>query len=268
MKTKILLIGIDGLLLNLAIESGSAPTLAALKEEGFYSQLIVEVPTWSGPGWSSILTGSTHAEHGVKDNRFIGHNLLHRPDLLSRAFYQDQSTTTFAAAGWPPIVDPTGLGPIIHERREQQLAYKHRVIVRDGETHGYRSVDAEIGHAGLYAIQNFGPDVSFIYFCGADEVGHTRGVLDHHYLEAITRIDDMVAQLDAAVSVRAEERGESWLIALTTDHGHVDKGGHGGDRDQERASFLIAVGRGRSHPEWPHQVGPENIVELLLAERA
>ena len=35
MKTKILLIGIDGLLLNLAIESGSAPTLAALKEEGF-----------------------------------------------------------------------------------------------------------------------------------------------------------------------------------------------------------------------------------------
>ena len=268
MKTKILLIGIDGLILSRAIESGSAPTLAALKEEGFYAPLVVETPTWSGPGWSTILTGSTHAEHGVKDNRFIGHNLLHRPDLLSRAYYQDQSTTTFAAAGWPPIVDPSGLGPIIHERREQQLAYKHRVLVRDGETHGYRTVDAEIGHAALFAIKNFAPDVSFVYFCGADEVGHVRGVVDHHYLEAITRIDNMVAQLEAAVAQRAVENGEQWLIVLTTDHGHVDEGGHGGDSDQERASFLIAVGRGRSHPAWNTEQRPENLVGLLLAERA
>ena len=268
MKTKILLIGIDGLILDRAINSGAAPTISALKSEGFYSPMQVEAPTWSGPGWSSILTGSTHAEHCVGDNRFIGHNLLHRPDLLSRAFYQDQSTSTFAAAGWPPIVDPTGLGPIIHERREQQLAYRHRVIVRDGETHGYRTVDAEIGPAALYAIQNFGPDVSFVYFCGADEVGHTRGVVDNHYLEAITRIDNMVAQLDAAVTDRATTEGESWLVVLTTDHGHVDQGGHGGDSDQERASFLIAVGRGRSHPEWQREVKPEEIVALLLAERA
>jgi len=268
MKTKILLIGIDGLILLRAIESGSAPTLAALKEEGFYAPLVVEAPTWSGPGWSTILTGSTHAEHGVKDNRFIGHNLLHRPDLLSRAYYQDQSTTTFAAAGWPPIVDPSGLGPIIHERREQQLAYKHRVLVRDGETHGYKTVDAEIGHAALFAIKNFAPDVSFVYFCGADEVGHVRGVVDNHYLEAITRIDNMVAQLEFAVAHRAIENGEQWLIVLTTDHGHVDAGGHGGDSEQERASFVIAVGRGRSHPEWNVEQRPENLVELLLAERA
>ena len=268
MKTKILLIGIDGLILSRAIESGAAPTLASLKEEGFYAPLEVEAPTWSGPGWSTILTGSTHAEHGVKDNRFIGHNLLHRPDLLSRAYYQDQSTTTFAAAGWPPIVDPSGLGPIIHERREQQLAYKHRVLVRDGETHGYKTVDAEIGHAAVFAIKNFAPDVSFVYFCGADEVGHVHGVVDTHYLEAITRIDNMVAQLESAVAQRALENGESWLIVLTTDHGHVDAGGHGGDSVQERASFLIAVGRGRAHPEWNAEQRPENLVGLLLAERA
>jgi predicted AlkP superfamily pyrophosphatase or phosphodiesterase len=268
MKTKILLIGIDGLILKTAVDSGAAPALAALKEEGFFAPLEVEAPTWSGPGWSTILTGSTHAQHGVRDNRFIGHNLLHRPDLLSRAFYQDQSTSTFAAAGWPPIVDPSGLGPIIHERREQQLAYRHRVLVRDGEMHGYKNVDAEIGHTALYAISNYGPDVSFVYFCGADEVGHVRGVIDNHYLEAIGRIDAMVAQLDAAVVKRAAELGEKWLVVLTTDHGHIDEGGHGGDSAQERASFLIAVGRGRSHPEWSTDQRPENIVELLLAERA
>ena len=37
MKTKILLIGIDGLILSRAIESGAAPTLAALKAEFLHS---------------------------------------------------------------------------------------------------------------------------------------------------------------------------------------------------------------------------------------
>jgi hypothetical protein len=95
-----------------------------------------------------------------------------------------------------------------------------------------------------------------------------RGVLDNHYLEAIACIDDMVAQLEAAITRRANELGEKWLIVLTTDHGHVDEGGHGGDSPQERASFLIAVGRGRTHPDWQSEIRPEEIVELLLKERA
>ena len=90
MKTKILLLGIDGLILKTAVESGAAPTLAALKQEGFYAPLEVEAPTWSGPGWSTILTGSTHAEHGVTDNRFIGHNHLHRILMTPRLRFPPQ----------------------------------------------------------------------------------------------------------------------------------------------------------------------------------
>ena len=170
MKSKILLIGIDGLNLDTALEN--APTLAALKEKGFFTTITMEAPTWSGPSWSTLLTGSTHEQHGVSDNSFSGHKLLHRPDLLSLAFYQDQSTTTFAAAGWPPLVDPIGHGPVIHERREQAKALRHRVLVRDGETYGYTQVDAEIAAAANYAVSQHGPDVSFIYFCGVDEAGH------------------------------------------------------------------------------------------------
>ncbi len=120
MKSKILLIGIDGLNLDTALEN--APTLLALKEKGFFTPITIEPPTWSGPSWSTLLTGTKHSQHGVIDNSFTGHKLLHHPDLLSQAFYQDQSTTTFAAAGWPPLVDPIGHGPVIHERREQAKA--------------------------------------------------------------------------------------------------------------------------------------------------
>lgn len=268
MKTKILLIGIDGLNLHTALDSEEAPMFSALKKAGCFTEMTMDVPTLSGPGWSTLLTGSTHAQHAVKDNRFVGHNLLSRPDLLSRAFYQDQSTTTFAAAGWPPLVDPSGIGPVIHERREQQRANQHRVISRDGETYGYQRIDAEIADAAVYAMAGFGPDVSFIYFCDADEAGHNNGVLGTHYLEAINRIDIHLARLHAAVTDRVEKFGEKWLLVLTTDHGHVDEGGHGNDSPQERASFVISLGIGRGNPDWPNEFAPENLTPLLLDERA
>lgn len=265
MKSKILVIGIDGL--NLASALESSPTIADLKKSAFFAELTMQVPTWSGPSWSTLLTGSTHEQHGVRDNSFSGHKLLHRPDLLSLAYYQDQSTTTFAAAGWPPLVDPAGHGPVIHERREQQKAYQHRVIARDGETYGYTVIDSEIQSAALYAIENHGPDVSFVYFCGVDEAGHAFGSIGQEYNGAIARIDGYVENLIKAVNIRASSQ-EPWLVVITTDHGHLEVGGHGGDSAQERASFVIAAGIGRAHPEWPQEIEPHELTPLLLLERA
>jgi predicted AlkP superfamily pyrophosphatase or phosphodiesterase len=265
MKSKILVIGIDGL--NLASALESSPTIADLKKSAFFTELTMQVPTWSGPSWSTLLTGSTHEQHGVRDNSFSGHQLLHRPDLLSLAYYQDQSTTTFAAAGWPPLVDPSGHGPVIQERREQQKAYRHRVIIRDGERYGYTVIDSEIHSAAMYAIENHGPDVSFVYFCSADETAHVFGSVGGEYRAAIARIDIYVENLLTAVRSRASA-GEPWLVVITTDHGHLDRGGHGGDTPQERASFVIAAGIGRSNPDWPQEIEPHELTPLLLAERA
>ena len=268
MKSKILLIGIDGLILSTALVSGRAPTLEALKNAGRFTALTMEVPTLSAPGWSTLLTGSTHAQHGVTDNLLAGNKLLNRPDLLSRAFYQDQSTTTFAAAGWPVLVDPCGVGPVIHERREQQRAEQHSVVVRDGEMYGYQRIDAEIADVAVWAVRTKGPDVSFVYFNDADDAAHFNGAVGEHYLEAIGRVDVHLARLRAAVAKRAEENGERWLLVVATDHGHVDEGGHGGDSRQERSAFVIAAGVGRDNPDWPDGFGPEALVPLLLAERA
>ena len=265
MKSKILLIGIDGLNLHTALEV--SPTLVKAKAEGFFTTITIDPPTWSGPSWSTILTGTTIDCHGVSDNSFTGHRLLHNPDLLSRAFYQDQSTTTFAAAGWPPLVDPAGHGPVIHERREQAKGLRHRVLVRDGETYGYTVVDAEIAAAALYAVKNHAPDVSFVYFCGVDEAGHARGAVGEEYKGAIARIDTYVQNLLAAVQARASSE-EPWLVVITTDHGHIDEGGHGGDTPQERASFVIAQGFGRPNPSWAADLQAHDLTPLLLAERA
>jgi predicted AlkP superfamily pyrophosphatase or phosphodiesterase len=264
-QTKILLIGIDGLMLQRAIDSGRAKTLARLRSDSFFSDMVVDLPTVSGPSWTTILTGTTQGVHGVIDNDFKDHRLENAPDLLSLAGRKFPELKTFAAAGWPPLINPRDVGPVIATRIADQQAGNHSIFVRDGETNGYESVDVEVAHATVKEIHESGPDLSFVYFCGADEAGHQCGTVEGKYFDAIERIDLLVEALQQVVRNRCDKFQEKWLIVITTDHGHRDEGGHGGDSSQERASFVIAHGVGMPHPSWPADIQPEELVGQILA---
>lgn len=264
MKPKVCLIGIDGLRLDLAHGTGKMPTLDAVIGEGVFNELTMEVPTLSGPGWSTLLTGAPHAEHGVTDNHFVGHRLLHCPDVLSQAYFADQSTTTMVAAGWPPLADPSDAGPVIWERREQQRAGQHKVIVRDGETYGYRVVDAQIADHAVAAIAGRGPDMSFVYFCDVDDEGHVHGPHTPEYAAAMGRVEAHLGRIKHAIQHRVDELGEDWYLVLTTDHGHRDEGGHGGGSTVERRSFVAATRFGNTLEHWPSVLTPSELAPLLL----
>jgi len=264
-QTKILLIGIDGLILQRAIDSGSASTLATLKSDAYFSEMTVDLPTVSGPSWTTLLTGQTQDVHKVIDNDYKNHNLAAAPDLLTQASILYQKLSTYAAAGWPPLIDPSDVGPVIRTRFKDQESGKHSIFVRDGETHGYETIDVEVAEDAVRAIKEIGPDLSFIYFCGADEAGHLHGTIEGPYFDAIKRIDGLVAKMHRAILERHHIHGEKWLIVITTDHGHRDEGGHGGDSPQERASFVIAHGIGTKHPSWPVRIKPEELVGQILS---
>jgi predicted AlkP superfamily pyrophosphatase or phosphodiesterase len=264
-KSKVLLIGIDGLMLHRAINSGRTSTLKSLYEDSFFTEMTVDMPTVSGPSWTTLLTGTTQKVHSVIDNDYKEHNLASAPDFLSRAKAQNPALTTYAAAGWPPLIDPSDVGPVIRTRVEDQELGNHRIFARDGETHGYERVDPEVAQDAVATIDEYGPDLSFVYFCGADEAGHIHGTLEGPYFDAIERIDSFVAKMYQSVQKRQQDFGEKWLIVITTDHGHRDEGGHGGDSEQERASFVIAHGIGRSHPAWPADIKPEELVGHILS---
>lgn len=248
-----------------AINSGRASTLKTLYEDSFFTEMTVDMPTVSGPSWSTILTGTTQQLHKVIDNDFKNHNLSQAPDLLTRAKALHSDITTYAAAGWPPLIDPHDVGPVIATRYEDQQSLSHKIFFRDGESNGYEKVDPEVAEDAVTAIDGIGPDLSFVYFCGADEAGHLHGTVEGPYFDAIERIDSLVANLHKTVLKRHSKFDEKWLIIITTDHGHRDEGGHGGDSQQERASFVIAHAIGAPHPSWPRQIRPEELVERILA---
>jgi predicted AlkP superfamily pyrophosphatase or phosphodiesterase len=189
----------------------------------------------------------------VTGNGFEDHNLMETPDFLTQALSRNSSIKTYAAAGWPPLIDPNDVGPVIAD-------VGHLRFHNDGETLGYLQVDKEVFDHALQTISEGGPDLSFVYFCGVDEAGHKYGSIEPPYFDAVERIDGYLKALHDAVIARDEE----WLLIVVTDHGHRDEGGHGGDSPQERASFVIAHGVNREHPNWPTQMQPQDLAGLIL----
>ena len=253
MPRKVLLIGIDGLMIHRAIDSGRAKKLKALRDQSYFIDTQVDMPTVSGPSWSTLLTGKQQDVHQVVDNYFQNHNLQEAPDFLTQALAKNSNLKTYAAAGWPPLIDPNDVGPVIanvgHERFHQ-----------DGEKLGYLTVDKEVFSNAIEALEKLEPDLGFIYFCEADEAGHKHGTLTGPYFDAIERIDRYVEAIYQAL-IKCNEK---WLLVIVTDHGHRDEGGHGGDSPQERASFILAHGINREHPNWSEELKPHQLAEHLL----
>lgn len=244
-----------------------APTLQRLLAQG---GRIVPVwmtpPTDSGPGWSSLLTGTTHEENGVWWNEFVGHRLSRCPDVLSQVWFADPRARTFAACTWAALVDPSGPGPVIHQRVDQQLSGQHVLVKATDFAEGCRSADRQVRTKAAWVLDHEGPDASFVYFEGVDEAGHDHGCTGPEYRGAISEVDEHTRYLLKAVSERHEQLGERWLIAVTTDHGHKPEGGHGEDEVEVRRSFLLLheVGGDLTATDLPKTLRSEQVTPLLL----
>ena len=62
--------------------------------------------------------------------------------------------------------------------------------------------------------------------------------------------------------------GERWLVLVTTDHGHVDGGGHGGGEPEVTASFVVRAGWNVEVDPWPDEIEPTELTPRLLGALA
>lgn len=214
-----------------------APTLGRLIDGGIVAPVWMTPPTDSGPGWSSLLTGTTHEQNNVWWNEFVGHRLAECPDILSRIFFAEPRALTYAGATWDALVG--SIGPVIQQRIDQQRAGRHVSFQARDFSQGCVSADTEVRSHACHHLNHVGPDAAFVYFEGVDEAGHRHGAAAPGYLTALGQVDEHVRALVKAVAERYEALGEDWLIAVVTDHGHKPEGGHGEDEPEVRRSFLI-----------------------------
>ena len=231
---KVLVIGIDGVRPDVLAEV-STPNIDRLIAAGAYSgQIETPAPTWSGPTWSSMLTGVWPQKHGVTSNDFTGNDYASYPDFLTRLEMVDPDFSTLALVDWPPLGTETDGGPLISDTIDVKLNF-------NGEEMGYEIADSQAVAAAVRILSNQDPDAAFVYIGNPDVAAHDNGVGPDYY-RAIATADAQVGQLFEAIRGRATYAEEDWLILISTDHGHKVEGGHGGRTPEEVTIFYLASG--------------------------
>lgn len=252
-EKKVLLIGLDGVRVDILAEAYT-PNLDRLIAEGtFTDEVVTAEPTVSGPNWSSMLTGVWPEKHGVHSNNFEDNDYATWPDFLTRLEQLDSSLATYAVLDWPPLGTGASGGPLVSD----MVDVKDTI---DGDELGYHIADSLSVTAAVEHLASRDVDAAFVYLGDIDVVGHEVGSLVDEYRESIEWSDVQVGLLLQALERRPTHAEEDWLILVATDHGRRDDGGHGGSSKQERRGFIIASGPSRN--PGPRVLTPPAIVDV------
>ncbi|MBU0470214.1 MAG: alkaline phosphatase family protein [Nanoarchaeota archaeon] len=223
---KLLLLGIDGLRPDALIKA-QTPNLDSLVKNGAYSyKAQAEYPTWSGHGWSDILTGVTSRKHGVRDNTFVGSNYEEYPDFLTRLESLTTKFNTASLVSWTPINEK------IIQTADKKIYYPY-----------FKNGDELVMEEAVKILDLENPDALFVYFADVDVIGHRYGFHPDisKYLAQIEIVDMQVGKVLEALKSRTTYNNENWLVMATTDHGGT-RAGHGGNKPKETTVFYIANG--------------------------
>lgn len=236
-RPKVLVVGWDGVRDDVLREL-RPPAISSVSDNGRWwstSQPDVDIaPTKTAVGWSTMLSGVWPTQHQVLSNEGE-HHLFHRtPDMLTRAFCADPSIATYGAASALIFGSEYGPGPLLGAGVRTLTWFDRRTFDR-----GFADSDKLVADDAEHRLGAEDHDFSFVYFGETDSAAHDHGV-GEEYAAAIGRQDDRLARLIGAIRTRPSFAEESWLVLLTTDHGHRDGGGHGGGSWQERQTYVVA----------------------------
>jgi hypothetical protein len=215
---KVLFIGIDGCRADVMM-STPAPNIQNLISQSIYSiDGLCASTTWSGNGWSTMLTGVWHTKHNVQDNNFTNPNYVNYPDFLTRAETFNPNLKTISLAHWAPINDK---------------------IVQNADVKTNLATDLAVKNAAVTALQNDNPDILFVDFDDVDHAGHSYGFASSvPHVSSIQTTDSYIGEIVAAMKNRPSYNNEDWLVVLTTDHGAIESS-HGGGNLSERNIFTV-----------------------------
>lgn len=229
---KVLIIGIDGTRSD-AFQQANTPHIDALLSTATYSYDSWHTGiTWSGPSWSTILTGVNWNKHGVIDNGFTGSHFDVYPPLPTLAKQIKPNLNCSIVAEWDPLIDDI-----------TNASWNRAVKVSDGSN--WPTADSAV-----IELQNPDIDLLFAYFDKVDLTGHTTTFSPSNplYISAIQDVDSAVGKILNALYARPTYSSEDWLILVVTDHGGTSFF-HGGNSNEERHIWWIASGDMVAHQQ-------------------
>ncbi len=206
--------------------SRSMPTLEALRARGFDAVVRTAQPSLSFPGWTALLSGAPQRISGVTTNWF------------TQRVPVETLVDVALRAGRPVAVSaPTDFEQLYGVKRTPY------VFLRDWEKGSYMT--GGIVDNAIRLAKESSATVVLVHFPDVDEAGHTYGGASREYRATAMRVDSDLARLVTAL------QDDRTAFVVTSDHGHIDTGGHGGPESvvtEVPAVFAgvgVRLGRGR-----------------------
>ena len=118
---KVLLIGLDGVRVDVLAQAPTPHIDALIAQGAFSDTAYTRLPTVSGPGWSSMTIGVWADKHGVMGNDFSDNDYATYPEFLTRLEQIDPTFNTLAVMVGPPLGTTASGGPMISDAIDVKL---------------------------------------------------------------------------------------------------------------------------------------------------
>ncbi|MGH2347933.1 MAG: alkaline phosphatase family protein [bacterium] len=219
---RVVLVVVDGLRLD---TSERMSVLNALRTRGAAFVAWTGEPSLSLPGWTALVSGAAPEISGVTTNWYEGP--VRVDTLFAAAKRSGLSTAVTGSPGWAGL-----FGPEIDEH----------ILVGDpaGEApvEAVYRVDHEVADGAMDILQRGQAQLVVVHFPSVDLVGHRFGGASAEYAEAARRVDGHLRDVLALLDLTRD------TLLVTSDHGHLDAGGHGGWEPVVKRTPLVLAGRG------------------------
>jgi hypothetical protein len=211
---------LDGLRLD---ASHQMPSLNELRARGADFECRIGVPSFSLPGRGVMFSGSWQEIHGQATNfnprRLPVEHLFQTAKKrgLTTALSAHQDTLTL----FEPSVDAAAVYP--DELVGEGMPALRRELVQMSE-------------ASRRILADNKPQLVLVEFHMPDEAAHAWGGASAEYREAVLAVDGELRGLERLIDLSRS------LLVVTSDHGHTDRGGHGGAEESVLRVPLVMVG--------------------------
>ncbi len=208
---RVILIIVDGLRLK---DSFISPTLNALRRQGVDSIAYSHYPSISRPNHTSLITGVPPLLSGVRNNSYW--DPVKIDSIMDRLQAEDRQSTFIAD------VSPS-------------LAY---LFGDDFAALYYGNWPGGFSKSTQLALSQQNSDFIVLIPGRVDTIGHRNGGDSPQYREAVLTVDQQISN-----ALKDIDLSQDTLI-VTSDHGHTDAGGHGGEEPEVMRVPLILAGAG------------------------
>ena len=234
---RVVIVLIDALRYDTSISTSVMPFLNELSSRGAIATMHSQPPSFSAPGWTTILTG---AWPYINDSQ-----LFNPPDFNSaRVFTQDNlfadsqrlglKTAVSGYSWFEGMLANSGVDATFFTTGEDNIA------------------DNEVVAAALpWLTEDY--QLLLIHIDQVDYAGHHQGgPRDPNWNAAATRADSLLSQIVTNLDLSQD------TVLVISDHGQIDRGGHGGPEPITLIEPFVLAGAGVV----PGSYGDVNMVDV------